>query len=111
MESTGGGGGGWVRTNVGARQRIYSPPPLATRAPLRTGKRGLKPNPHPCQRGRLGGGFLPAGRWFPRLKRARLLLDQGAAIGGPDTPGHDDIWGWPVTIRGAGPWQSVGQCP
>jgi hypothetical protein len=28
------GGGGWIRTNVGARQRIYSPPPLATRAPL-----------------------------------------------------------------------------
>src|SRR3546814_11603110 len=29
------GGGGWIRTNVGVRQRIYSPPPLATRAPLR----------------------------------------------------------------------------
>jgi hypothetical protein len=28
------GGGGWIRTNVGARQRIYSPSPLATRAPL-----------------------------------------------------------------------------
>ena len=44
------GGGGWIRTNVGARQRIYSPPPLATRAPLRAGKRGLEPNPHRCQR-------------------------------------------------------------
>src|SRR5579872_5412263 len=30
------GGGGWIRTNVGVRQRIYSPSPLATRAPLRT---------------------------------------------------------------------------
>ena len=30
------GGGGWIRTNVGVRQRIYSPPPLATRAPLRS---------------------------------------------------------------------------
>lgn len=29
------GGGGWIRTNVDVRQRIYSPPPLATRAPLR----------------------------------------------------------------------------
>src|SRR5437762_1185517 len=29
------GGGGWIRTNVGVRQRIYSPSPLATRAPLR----------------------------------------------------------------------------
>ena len=26
------GGGGWIRTNVGVRQRIYSPPPLTTRA-------------------------------------------------------------------------------
>ncbi len=32
------GGGGWIRTNVGVRQRIYSPPPLATRAPLQTGQ-------------------------------------------------------------------------
>ena len=30
-----GNGGGWIRTNVGVRQRIYSPSPLATRAPLR----------------------------------------------------------------------------
>src|SRR3712207_5725248 len=30
-----GNGGGWIRTNVGASQRIYSPSPLATRAPLR----------------------------------------------------------------------------
>lgn len=29
------GGEGWIRTNVDVRQRIYSPPPLATRAPLR----------------------------------------------------------------------------
>ena len=29
------GGGGWIRTNVGVRQQIYSLPPLATRAPLR----------------------------------------------------------------------------
>jgi hypothetical protein len=28
------GGGGWIRTNVGVRQRVYSPSPLATRAPL-----------------------------------------------------------------------------
>ena len=28
------GGGGWIRTHVGVRQRIYSPSPLATRAPL-----------------------------------------------------------------------------
>lgn len=32
------GGEGWIRTNVGVRQRIYSPPPLATRAPLRIGE-------------------------------------------------------------------------
>ena len=31
---TGNGGGGWIRTNVGVRQRVYSPSPLATRAPL-----------------------------------------------------------------------------
>src|SRR5437763_14372025 len=30
-----GGGGGWIRTNVGVSQQIYSLPPLATRAPLR----------------------------------------------------------------------------
>ncbi|SIT49808.1 hypothetical protein BN2475_1850002 [Paraburkholderia ribeironis] len=29
------GGGGWIRTNVGISQQIYSLPPLATRAPLR----------------------------------------------------------------------------
>ena len=28
------GGGGWIRTNVGVSQQIYSLPPLATRAPL-----------------------------------------------------------------------------
>ncbi len=26
------GGGGWIRTNVGVSQRVYSPPPLAARA-------------------------------------------------------------------------------
>lgn len=26
-------GPGWIRTNVGLRQRVYSPLPLATRAP------------------------------------------------------------------------------
>ena len=36
INSMGNGGRGWIRTNVGVRQRIYSPPPLATRAPLRT---------------------------------------------------------------------------
>lgn len=35
------GGGGWIRTNVDVRQRIYSPPPLATRAPLRNQDRRL----------------------------------------------------------------------
>ncbi len=30
-----GGGGGWIRTNVGVSQQIYSLPPLTTRAPLR----------------------------------------------------------------------------
>ncbi len=29
------GGGGWIRTNVGVSQQIYSLPPLATRALLR----------------------------------------------------------------------------
>jgi hypothetical protein len=29
------GGGGWIRTNVGVSQQIYSLPPLTTRAPLR----------------------------------------------------------------------------
>ena len=28
------GGGSWIRTNVDVRQRVYSPSPLATRAPL-----------------------------------------------------------------------------
>jgi hypothetical protein len=108
MESTGGGGGGWIRTNVGARQRIYSPPPLATRAPLRTGKRGLKPNPCPCQRGRLATPIFPAGGWFRGLSCAWLLPDQGAAIGAlarvlarPDTPGHDVKRSRPAAIGGA----------
>ena len=29
------GGGRWIRTTVDRSQRVYSPPPLATRAPLR----------------------------------------------------------------------------
>jgi hypothetical protein len=33
------GGGGWIRTNVGIRQRFYRPPPLASRAPLRSNGR------------------------------------------------------------------------
>src|SRR5215471_9246980 len=33
------GGGGWIRTNVGVRQRIYSPSPLASRAPLHAEQR------------------------------------------------------------------------
>ena len=28
------GGWGWIRTNVGASQRFYRPPPLASRAPI-----------------------------------------------------------------------------
>src|SRR5690606_8258300 len=39
------GGGGWIRTNVGVSQQIYSLPPLATRAPLQGtvnyGRRGI----------------------------------------------------------------------
>ena len=33
-------GEGWIRTNVGASQQIYSLPPLATRAPLLFSKAG-----------------------------------------------------------------------
>src|SRR5213594_2246938 len=50
------GGGGWIRTNVGAGQQIYSLPPLAARAPLRRNlklcefsggwSRILRPIPH-----------------------------------------------------------------
>jgi hypothetical protein len=39
------GGGGWIRTNVGLRQRVYSPSPLATRAPLLQSFR-IKPTEH-----------------------------------------------------------------
>ena len=39
-----GNGGGWIRTNVGVRQRIYSPSPLASRAPLRA-KRASRSKP------------------------------------------------------------------
>jgi hypothetical protein len=35
------GGGGWIRTNVGVSQQIYSLPPLATRAPLRSEPQSL----------------------------------------------------------------------
>ena len=38
------GGEGWIRTNVGVSQQIYSLPPLATRAPLR-GRGGIMPLP------------------------------------------------------------------
>src|SRR3954447_16468125 len=50
FESDSAGGGGWIRTNVGARQRIYSPSPLATRAPLRRRDPGTNAKPPPCQR-------------------------------------------------------------
>ncbi len=48
------GGGGWIRTSVGVRQRIYSPSPLATRAPLR-------PAPDPAATG--------SARGWPRAER------------------------------------------
>jgi hypothetical protein len=54
------GGGGWIRTNVGARQRIYSPPPLATRAPLpgrEAGTRAKSP-PMSTRASRPPGGSL-----------------------------------------------------
>ena len=42
------GGGGWIRTNVDVRQRVYSPSPLATRAPLRnTGQASTQRRQHP----------------------------------------------------------------
>ena len=37
------GGGGWIRTIVGVSQQIYSLPPLATRAPLRSERTELFP--------------------------------------------------------------------
>lgn len=60
------GGGGWIRTNVGVRQRIYSPSPLATRAPLRW-RRGLTPSWHCCQRG------IRAGRPCCRRRRGKAI--------------------------------------
>src|SRR5690606_31105633 len=42
------GGGGWIRTNVGVSQQIYSLPPLATRAPLQ-GTANYGPRGNRCQ--------------------------------------------------------------
>ena len=36
------GGGSWIRTNVGVRQRVYSPSPLATRASLPNSRRSRR---------------------------------------------------------------------
>jgi hypothetical protein len=48
------GGWGWVRTSVDIRQRIYSPPPLATRAPIQSwlpnGPNTSTSSFKPCQR-------------------------------------------------------------
>ena len=57
-----GGGGGWIRTNVGVSQQIYSLPPLATRAPLRS-------EPQSVARG-IGG----AGRRALGARRGSALL-------------------------------------
>ena len=43
------GGRGWIRTSVGARQRIYSPSPLATRAPFHVAA-SMQRNRAGCQR-------------------------------------------------------------
>ena len=40
------GGEGWIRTNVGVSQQIYSLPPLATRAPLRRELAIMGPSGH-----------------------------------------------------------------
>ena len=42
------GGGGWIRTIVGFRQQIYSLPPLATRAPLRSPQLAVGLEPTTC---------------------------------------------------------------
>lgn len=44
------GGEGWIRTNVGVSQQIYSLPPLATRAPLRRELAIMGPSGHPVKR-------------------------------------------------------------
>lgn len=44
------GGEGWIRTNVGVSQQIYSLPPLATRAPLRRELAIMGPSSHPVKR-------------------------------------------------------------
>src|SRR5690606_21787742 len=50
------GGGGWIRTNVGVSQQIYSLPPLATRAPLQ-GTANYGPRGNHCQpRGGVSSG-------------------------------------------------------
>ena len=71
------GGGGWIRTNVGGRQRIYSPSPLATRAPLRSEAGGLMRNGGWCQCPVVGGGGLAVGG----CGRCREILQVAAGSG------------------------------
>ncbi len=74
MRST--SGPGWIRTNVGLRQRVYSPFPLATRAPTHTFiiriSRILQPNPRHLSRAKKGKPEQFAGLirlWTPALIR------------------------------------------
>ena len=72
------GGRGWIRTNVGVRQRIYSPPPLATRAPFR--RRPFSASDLCCQRAGFRDSAAP---WpinvLPTSSQARNLT--GPATG------------------------------
>ena len=70
------GGGGWIRTNVDVRQRVYSPSPLATRAPLRI---------HKVHAGNTGG---PDGAQYEQLqehvnRRMRLERNFFAVLPAP----------------------------
>ena len=68
------GGGGWIRTNVGVSQQIYSLPPLATRAPLQ-GTANYGRRHADCQfPGRAGSGSLRFRRCY------KLTAESGTSV-------------------------------
>ena len=77
------GGGGWIRTNVGVSQQIYSLPPLATRAPLRSEPQSLAREhslPWKLER-RIGGALRRRCEQHPRLMACRQHLRKVYALG------------------------------
>src|SRR5712671_5922373 len=75
-----GGGRGWIRTTVGASQRVYSASPLAARAPVRgAGYMAWEPPTQAENREVRGAPHRSPGLTRDRIMKLEADCDKGAA--------------------------------